>query len=42
MRGADNAFQHVHISSMTTPSGVNPHATLRVSDVRAIQLDIDL
>ena len=42
IRGADNAFQHLHVSSLTTPSGVNPQATLRVSDVRAIQLDIDL
>lgn len=40
-RGADNAFQHVHVSSLKTPSGVFPHATLRVSDVRSIQMEFD-
>jgi len=41
VRGADNAFQHIQVSSLKTPSGVYPHATLRVTDIRSVQLELD-
>jgi len=41
LRGADNAFQHVHVSSLKTPTGVFPHASLRVADVRTIKMEFN-
>ncbi|KAK3780613.1 hypothetical protein RRG08_044838 [Elysia crispata] len=36
--GADVDFQHIHVSEMSTPMGVLPHATLRVSDIIAVDV----
>ncbi|RUS76036.1 hypothetical protein EGW08_016192 [Elysia chlorotica] len=35
---ADVDFQHLHVSEMSTPMGVLPHATLRVSDIISVHV----
>ncbi|GFN92494.1 gem-associated protein 7 [Plakobranchus ocellatus] len=35
---ADVDFQHIHVADMSTPMGVLPHATLRVSDIISIDV----